>query len=109
MCPSLIEIGSKTAEKNSAQTNKQTDIHYENNVHFAVNQNVYYTTSTTVLYTCTYMGVSKSALLLCWRRPAADPHETELARVNQKHVLNISTSYIYIRSRYHPTEWQWRI
>jgi len=23
--PSLIEIGSKTAEKNSAQTNKQTD------------------------------------------------------------------------------------
>jgi len=26
MCPSLIEIGSKTAEKNSAQTNRQTDI-----------------------------------------------------------------------------------
>jgi len=25
MCPSLIEIGSKTAEKNLAQTNKQTD------------------------------------------------------------------------------------
>jgi len=25
MFPSLIEIGSKTAEKNSAQTNKQTD------------------------------------------------------------------------------------
>jgi len=25
MCPSLIEIGSKTAEKNSAQTNKETD------------------------------------------------------------------------------------
>jgi len=25
MCPSLIEIGSKTAEKNSAQTDKQTD------------------------------------------------------------------------------------
>jgi len=24
MCPSLIEIGSKTAEKNSAQTNRQT-------------------------------------------------------------------------------------
>ena len=24
ICPSLIEIGSKTAEKNSAQTNKQT-------------------------------------------------------------------------------------
>jgi len=25
MCPSLIEIASKTAEKNSAQTNRQTD------------------------------------------------------------------------------------
>jgi len=25
MCPSLIEIGSKTAEKNSAQTTRQTD------------------------------------------------------------------------------------
>ena len=25
MCPSMIEIGSKTAEKNSAQTNKQTN------------------------------------------------------------------------------------
>jgi len=25
MCPSLIEIGSKTAEKNSAQTNRHTD------------------------------------------------------------------------------------
>jgi len=24
LCPSLIEIGSKTAEKNSAQTNRQT-------------------------------------------------------------------------------------
>jgi len=42
MYPSLIQIGSKTAEKNSAQTNKQTDkqtnIHYENNGHLAVNQ-----------------------------------------------------------------------
>ena len=25
MCPSLIEIGSKTAEKNTAQTNRQTN------------------------------------------------------------------------------------
>jgi len=25
MCPSLIQIGSKTAEKNSAQTNRQTN------------------------------------------------------------------------------------
>jgi len=25
MCPSLIQIGSKTAEKNSAQTNRQTE------------------------------------------------------------------------------------
>jgi len=42
MCPSLIQIGSKTAEKNSAQTNKQTnkqtDRHYEHNGHLAVNQ-----------------------------------------------------------------------
>jgi len=42
----LIEIGSKTAEKNSAQTNrqidkqtdKQTGRHYESNGHLAVNQ-----------------------------------------------------------------------
>jgi len=33
-----MEIGSKTAEKNSAQTNKQTDRHYENNAHLVVNQ-----------------------------------------------------------------------
>jgi len=40
MCPSLIEIGSKTAEKNSAQTNRQTNkqTDYENNGHLAVNQ-----------------------------------------------------------------------
>ena len=39
MSPSLMEIGSKTAGKNSAQTNKQTDNrHYENNGHLAVNQ-----------------------------------------------------------------------
>jgi len=38
MSPSLIEIGSKTAEKNSAQTHRQTDRHYENNGHLAVNQ-----------------------------------------------------------------------
>jgi len=38
ICPSLIEIGSKTAEKNSAQTNKQTNKRYENNGHLAVNQ-----------------------------------------------------------------------
>jgi len=25
MCPSLIQIGPKTAEKNSTQTNRQTD------------------------------------------------------------------------------------
>jgi len=40
MCPSLIQIGSKTADKNSAQTNKQTNRHYENNGHLAVNQKV---------------------------------------------------------------------
>ena len=36
--PSFIEIGSETAEKNSAQTNRQTNRHYENNGHLAVNQ-----------------------------------------------------------------------
>jgi len=36
--PSLIQIGSKTAEKNSAQTNRQTDRHYENSGRLAVNQ-----------------------------------------------------------------------
>jgi len=38
----LTEIGSKTAEKNCAQrnrgTDRQTDRHYENNGHLAVNQ-----------------------------------------------------------------------
>jgi len=34
----LIEIGSKTAEKNSTQTDRQTDRHCENNGHLAVNQ-----------------------------------------------------------------------
>jgi len=38
MCPSLIQIGSKTAEKKTAQTNRQTNRHYENNGHLAVNQ-----------------------------------------------------------------------
>ena len=42
MCPSLIEIGSKTAEKNTAQsnkqTNRQTNRHYEYNGHLAMNQ-----------------------------------------------------------------------
>ena len=34
----MIEFGSKTAEKNSAETNRQTNRHYENNGHLAVNQ-----------------------------------------------------------------------
>jgi len=36
----LIEIGSKTAEKNctNKQTNRQTNRHYESNGHLAVNQ-----------------------------------------------------------------------
>ena len=43
MCPSLIQIGSKTAEKTlhkqtNKQTDKQTNRHYENNGHLAVNQ-----------------------------------------------------------------------
>ena len=42
MCPSLIEIGSKTALHK--QTDKQTDRHYENNGHLAVNQKQHYAT-----------------------------------------------------------------
>ena len=49
MCPnlpSLIQIGSKTADKNSAQTNRQTDRqtdrYYENNGHLAVNQELFH-------------------------------------------------------------------
>ena len=40
MCPSLIQIGSKTAEKKTLhkQTKRQTNRHYENNGHLAVNQ-----------------------------------------------------------------------
>ena len=37
----MTEIGSNTAEKNSAQTDRQTDRHYENNGHLAVNQKPY--------------------------------------------------------------------
>jgi len=39
--PEFVEIGSNTAEKNSAQTNRQTDRQtdsYENNGHLTVNQ-----------------------------------------------------------------------
>ena len=38
MCPSLTEIRSKTAEKNSAETNRQTNRHYKNNGLLAVNE-----------------------------------------------------------------------
>ena len=43
MCPSLIQIGLKTAEKTlhkqtNIQTNKQTNRHYDNNGHLAVNE-----------------------------------------------------------------------
>ena len=39
MYPSLIQIGSKMAEKTlHKQTDKQTDRHYENNGHLAMNQ-----------------------------------------------------------------------
>jgi len=69
MCPSLIEIGSKTAEKNSAQTNKQTnkqtnrqtDRHYENNGHLAVNQLLYLC----VLLFCATCLVNKDVYIAC--------------------------------------------
>ena len=46
MCPSLIQIGSKTAEKTlhkqtNKQTHRQTDRHYENNGHLAVKQSIW--------------------------------------------------------------------
>jgi len=40
MCPSLIEIGSKTTlhKQTDKETDRQTNRHYENNGHLAVNQ-----------------------------------------------------------------------
>ena len=74
MYPSLIEIGSKTAEKNSAQTNKQTnrqtDRHYENNGHLAVNQYVKVRVGTdrrTDGRMEAYDGVALGVALPCWR------------------------------------------
>jgi len=58
MCPSLIQIGLKTAEKNSAQTNRHTNRHYENNGHLAVNQQAENTRC------CYLFAVSNSGLLL---------------------------------------------
>ena len=45
MCPSLIQIGLKTAEKTlhkqtNKQTYRQTNRHYENNGHLAVNEQI---------------------------------------------------------------------
>jgi len=64
MCPSLIQIGSKTAEKNYAQTNKQTNRqtnrqtirHYENNGHLAVNQLASLKTCTAQQYIMPVLG-----------------------------------------------------
>jgi len=51
----LIEIESKTAEKNSAQTDRQTDRHYENNSHLAMNQKW---TCVSWLIWCSYNSVA---------------------------------------------------
>ena len=65
MYPSLIEIGSKTAEKNSAQTNRQTDKQTDRrtdrqtlrkNGHLAVNQYNKYLLVITVSYCYNYRG-----------------------------------------------------
>ena len=65
MCPSLIEIGSKTAVKNSAQTNRQTDKqtnrHYENNGHLAVNQKTVTTQYPTMSVTTHLAGTRPSS------------------------------------------------
>jgi len=66
MCPSLIELGSKMAEKNSAQTNKQTNRHYKNNGHLAVNQNLLNSnTSSTCPHTMVNFGLLTAEI--CWR------------------------------------------
>ena len=35
------------------------------------------------------MCVAETALFLCRRRASTDPHEAELVRINEKHVLDI--------------------
>jgi len=71
-CPSLIQIGSKTAEKNSAQTNKQTDRqtnrHYENNGHLAVNQFTWIDNTMGLCYTVCKMSAVHclTELEFCW-------------------------------------------
>jgi len=67
----LIEIGSNTAEKNSAQTNKQTNRqtdrqtnrHYENNGHLAVNQ---YTIEMSSFFFSLCMFLLRCAILPLW-------------------------------------------
>jgi len=71
MCPSLIEIGSKKAEKNSKlctnkQTDKQTDRHYENNGHLAVNQlNVDFSTHSIDFCNVAALAISSTGGSLC--------------------------------------------
>jgi len=49
----LIQIGLKTAEKTlHKQTDRQTDIHYENNGHLAVNQKLKHVTLLSSTFCC---------------------------------------------------------
>jgi len=58
----LIEIGSKTPEKNSAQTDRQTDRHYENNGHLAVN---HFTFTVSDRHHWLITTINYCAILLC--------------------------------------------
>jgi len=65
----LIEIGSKTAEKNSAQTNRQTNRHYKNNGHLAVNQQTRKKASRQNSCWAHCQVTACMHYALCWRRP----------------------------------------
>jgi len=103
MCPNLIEIGSKTAEKNSAQTNRHTDRqthrHYENNGHLAVNQKTKTKSgSNCMLCRCVKMSLTLPTFNFCYWASFARLNGAEL---NCKHLsvdLAMQVSYVHCGS-----------
>ena len=87
----MIQIGSKTAEKNSAQTkkqtNRQTDRHYENNGHLAVNQLVLLI----ALFCCLSVRSVKlvSSQDLGARKYSLLYHIISYSRVSKSHVISL--------------------
>jgi len=80
MCPSLIQIGSKTAEKKlctNKQTDRQTNRHYENNGHLAVNQ-------------LTYLSIQNSQYIQHY------DNETRIKNIDKIHVKNLSCRMSHI-------------